>query len=640
MRKNILFLSLLCSFSLLSASCDDEDTQLMPPPVEVSDADGDNAVITTQLAWKTNKQIVAFLNDAKDIPVTLYLNRMGNTNTETVKAQFGTLNEEELNAYNTANRTSYTILPEAYYTFDEEIKVSGTAKKQEVTMIVKNTIGALDLKTKQYAIPMRVTSSDCEVKAGADVIMVVMSATTPEFSITIENEEEANAVVELVPQQVFTKEYKMFLNLNVDNRWANSVTFKNEEADLNALLDAYKAETGKTEAKLLPADLYAINDGQKISFAANEEGSREFTVNVTTGSSLEPGEYVLPVALSKCEGMPFSVSEKVIYLQYNVLVPIFSLKETGLQLQATATRTDQTFTKELTLSLNITNKWEANISFENEDETLSTLVNQYNDDNGTSYTLLPAANRILNEVKCTGETKEFKFSARIKSKGLTDGTSYLFPVVLKGSSENICEVNTETVSYLLISKIDENVTMEQVALTADNIHPITSESDSQIALLVDGDVKSGQEWQSAWNTALPMDKIRDAKYGIYIDIDNISIDKLFQIKMNSQTVSHNGLKKVAIYAGTSADDLTEVWSTDDAYPEKQNGVCATNILSTNGKNISLIRIAALTSYQSGSNGKIIPLTGDEVYRGKYNNKNWVYNIGMNEIELYVEKATE
>lgn len=58
------------------------------------------------------------------------------------------------------------------------------------------------------------------------------------------------------------------------------------------------------------------------------------------------------------------------------------------------------------------------------------------------------------------------------------------------------------------------------------------------------------------------------------------------------------------------------------------------------KNISLIRIAALTSYQSGSNGKIIPLTGDEVYRGKYNNKNWVYNIGMNEIELYVEKATE
>ena len=135
MRKNILFLSLLCSFSLLSASCDDEDTQLMPPPVEVSDADGDNAVITTQLAWKTNKQTVAFLNDAKDIPVTLYLNRMGNTNTETVKAQFGTLNEEELNAYNTANRTSYTILPEAYYTFDEEIKVSGTAKKQEVTMI-------------------------------------------------------------------------------------------------------------------------------------------------------------------------------------------------------------------------------------------------------------------------------------------------------------------------------------------------------------------------------------------------------------------------------------------------------------------------------------------------------------------------
>lgn len=143
MRKNILFLSLLCSFSLLSAFIAMTKTRnLMPPPVEVSDADGDNAVITTQLAWKTNKQTVAFLNDAKDIPVTLYLNRMGNTNTETVKAQFGTLNEEELNAYNTANRTSYTILPEAYYTFDEEIKVSGTAKKQEVTMIVKNTIGA------------------------------------------------------------------------------------------------------------------------------------------------------------------------------------------------------------------------------------------------------------------------------------------------------------------------------------------------------------------------------------------------------------------------------------------------------------------------------------------------------------------
>lgn len=95
----------------------------------------------------------------------------------------------------------------------------------------------------------------------------------------------------------------------------------------------------------------------------------------------------------------------------------------------------------------------------------------------------------------------------------------------------------------MISKIDENVTMERVALTADNIHPITSESDSQIALLVDGNVESGQEWQSAWNTALPMDKIRDAKYGIYIDIDNISIDKLFQIKMTAKQFHTTVLKK-------------------------------------------------------------------------------------------------
>lgn len=567
MRKNILFLSLLCGLSMFAISCDDEDSQLMPPPVEVSDADGDNASITTQLAWKETTKTVAFLNDAKDIPATLYLNRLGNTNTETVTAKLNILSQEELDAYNTTNQKSYVMLPAEYYTLANEIKVSSAAKKQEITMIVKSSIGAVDLNKQQYVIPIRIASTDCEVKAGADVIMVLLSATTPVFALSESGE---IGIQESTPGEAINDEITLNVNLNVDNRWASTLLFVTDETRLNELVEAYKLTSGKENIKLLPASCYSIDEDGKIAFAADEEGSKDFKVNVNIGNDMAKGEYVLPIALDKCEGMPFLVDKKVAYLRYSVLVPTFSLKETGIQTEIELLGDDEV-EKELTLSLNVKNKWDAQISFVT--DGLQTLVDNYNSANSTDYTLLPAADYTLNDVDFSEtDLQELKFNVTLKEVDLTPGTRYLLPVALKSytSSSDILEVNTEDICYLLIYVSPmRKITLDSSMLETNNWEN-SQWGKLPISNLVDGyywggnDAESNKEdlsgyWCTAWNSTQTF----DATYGIYIDIKNVSN---LNLTTSAQFIMHASSKKeptaapkdIVIYTSTDGNTWTAV----------------------------------------------------------------------------------
>lgn len=88
---------------------------LLPPPVDIEGTEGTDNSSITKLAWKETEKTVAFLNESKDIPVNLQLTRTGSSNKDAVNAQLTPLTQEELDAYNTEHKTSYALLPAAYY---------------------------------------------------------------------------------------------------------------------------------------------------------------------------------------------------------------------------------------------------------------------------------------------------------------------------------------------------------------------------------------------------------------------------------------------------------------------------------------------------------------------------------------------
>ncbi len=85
-------------------------------------------------------------------------------------------------------------------------------------MAIKGTVRNLaDLNSKQYVVPVRLTSESCEVREGYDIAIVQLQATTPQFTL-LESGIIGNTEVIISGLSIdITK--KLNVSLNVDNRW-------------------------------------------------------------------------------------------------------------------------------------------------------------------------------------------------------------------------------------------------------------------------------------------------------------------------------------------------------------------------------------------------------------------------------------
>ena len=157
---------------------------MLPPPVDIEGTEGTDNSSITKLAWKETEKTVAFLNESKDIPVNLQLTRTGSSNKDAVNAQLTPLTQEELDAYNTEHKTSYALLPAAYYSLPPTIEVAADVKQQKVDMTIKNSVKDLtDINDRQYAVAVRLTAEGCEIKEGYDFLLIQLKAITPQFSL-------------------------------------------------------------------------------------------------------------------------------------------------------------------------------------------------------------------------------------------------------------------------------------------------------------------------------------------------------------------------------------------------------------------------------------------------------------------------
>ena len=611
MKKNILFLTLLCGLSFFYASCSDEEGNIPRSSDETEDPSGAGNSAITKLAWQETDKIVAFLNESKDLSVNLQLSRLGSSNTATVTATLSILTQSELDAYNTANNRTYSLLPAEYYTLPTSVELATDVKKQKVDMTIKSNIKNLtDLNSKQYVIPVRLSSENCEIREGYDITMIQLKATTPQFAMVESG--TVGEITDIISGLTGEIEKKLNVSLNVDNRWDSKVVFVTDPTTLQALVDTYNQTSNEGEAILLPASNYSLPADNKLVFTTEDESSKEFTIKVNSPGkpALEEGDYILPIALASCEDMPFLVDrEKVAYLRFSVLTPTFSVSLKSGESASTVTQAGTSTNKKLNILLNTEYQWEtaSTIAFaDNADNYLKNLVDEYNTLNKTAYTLLPADNYTYPSISFgKSDKKQKEISITIKPKGNLTNGQYLLPVALKSSNNTAIKINTESVCYLQISVMGkQNLTSDMLSTNNYENSPWTI---LPVSNLIDDTYWGGKDanfWSGAWNWKDPqgnaIDKSGhyDTTYGIYVDINisNLGLTTAanFVIHSTSKDGSRNP-KSLNLYTSNaeSGDSWVNAGSVTDAPSAYKNITGNSN--ATNASNPTTISVQEITT---------------------------------------------
>lgn len=591
-KNNILFLSLISGLLCFSAACSDEDdSSLLPPPVDIEGTEGTDNSSITKLAWKETEKTVTFLNESKDIPVNLQLSKTGSSNKEAVNAQLTPLTQEELDAYNAEHKTSYALLPAEYYSLPATIEVAADVKQQKVDMTIKSTVKDLtDINDRQYAVAVRLTAEGCEIKEGYDFLLIQLKAITPKFSLVEPSGVigEGDALIAGITEDI-TK--TLNVAMNVDNRWNSRVVFETDPAKLQGLVDVYN-QTESKSATLLPADYYTIGTDGKLEFSATDESNKEVAIVISakagSTTALSEGEYILPVTMAACEGMPFLINkETVCYFKFSVETPILSIGLASGETNSDIVEASKSTTKKLSLKLNTGFQWDeaATVSFETEQITLEGLVSAYNTENSTNYTLLPSDTYTLNEVELTREltnasSKDYPIT--ITTTAQTATGEYLLPVQMKSCTNNAIAVE-ESIIYLQISVMKKLDLTNKLSTNSEGISlwayvPITKLTDNNYYC---SDVNDGWPyypnnpgssnknnagyWQSEWtfdanqySTNKDVSKNYDVTYGVYIDIDIQSFSLTGAAKFLMWASRDNYPKKIIYY--TAENSNSETWT--------------------------------------------------------------------------------
>lgn len=569
MKKSLLYLSLFCGMFGFSA-CSDDESPYMPEEF-LDDPTGGNTAVTT-IGWSESEKVVSFLNETSDVSVGLEIVRTGTSNPNAVTANFGTLSKEELDQWNTANGTSYSLLPNEYYSLPGATEVGADVKELEVGgMTIKQNVAEIDdLGETDYVVPVRLASEQCAVSEDYAVLMVLVKPILPTFYIK-ENEEAAEPVV-ITTGDATGKTFNFDVALNVDNRWketAATIAFENDETVLQGYVDTYNRENGQ-RTQLLPAGMYSFNGGSDLSLNAGEsEGT--FTVNVTGKSEtpLPEGEYTLPVVLKSVEQTPFHVDrQRAAYLRITVVTPRLELSLPVDNVDAIAgsgNTTDVT----LTASLNVGYLWDDNgqITLVTDETELNGLIASYNEQSGdaTEYTLLGASMYELKDNSFAKGDDEKDITISIKGEELTAGKSYLLPVKLASGLFGGNVMYDDQVLYLKVEAWNKLVYSD--GILSSNSEEVSNWATLPVSMLMDNAYKGNGDhnngvWSSRWNGDNPHGD-KDATYGVYVDVNVSSLNLASTVRLVLQvtTAWDSQYRPGTFQIYTSADEgETKTWT--------------------------------------------------------------------------------
>lgn len=375
-------------------------------------------------------------------------------------------------------------------------------------------------------------------------------------------------------------------------------------------MDAYNEENA-TNFAILPAECYEFT--QDYAFEGETESQ---PVNITLKKGLasldENTHYALPLKLTSSKYNVNAIKSTILLLP-EVITPQISLTTTGEQSAPELSIHNESTTFTTSVLMNMNNLgWEFSVSYETDPQVLQSLADIFIATKGGGYTLLPAENYELAASVFAGTEREKELNIKILSKGLDNG-KYVIPVAINSITGVPFEYSTE-VCYITVTVSD------LVNITSKDLYANSAENRNSnlVANVIDGNFTNG--WQSEWYLPQGESPLSDPKYGVYIDIKNITnISEVMDLSVWIST-THNNAKHIQFYAGTSEDDLKLVHENEDCYPDRMS-----NKLYQTGKikvgKISMIRIACI---KSQSNGDLRKITSSNVGQ----------NVSISEVKVY------
>lgn len=378
-------------------------------------------------------------------------------------------------------------------------------------------------------------------------------------------------------------------------------------------MDMYNLENG-TDFIILPADCYEFT--QDYSFdGAMENQPVNISLKTVIGELAKDIQYVLPIRLTSSE---YNVNEKrnTLLLLPNIITPEVSLGENGKLSPVSFSVHDNTVMTgkcPITLNLNAANtKWNFTVACETDQEILKAKVSQFSSENGMEYKLLPTGNYTLPTFIFNAESN-ITFDVEVNRTDLSAG-DYLLPIILKGVTGMPFDVASDRICFVHV-RIDNKINLD-----IKNLYTNSSENDQSLAAVINGQTDDNG-WQSMWYSQDTSNPKCDPKYGVYIDIKNITqISEMAKLVLTIKT-THNNPKHIQFYTGTSEADLELVHENKNCYPNSNsNKVYDTGYLNMTGS--SMIRIAFITN------------VNDVDMRTLKFEGNYIKNVAMSEIELY------
>lgn len=393
-------------------------------------------------------------------------------------------------------------------------------------------------------------------------------------------------------------------------------------------LAIYNSEN-MTDYALLPEDAYAFTVEYKGFSVEAPKQTAEITLKASIADlDLDATDYVLPLRLSASAAevdeergeliLRPVVTRPTVYFMGNLNAEVNVYKDDA---------SNPVSPSEFSMILDRDNQgWEFSVEFERDETALQTLVDEYNTQNSTSYTLLPSTNYTLSEANFTADNPTPTLSVSYQNLGsLTLDQEYLLPIKMKECTGMSFSVD-DRIIYIPVKVFN----LLKINLTADNLWVISdAASDQSKVQLVDGNLSTF--WQSTWvvgGGTIYGDNgvVNDPTYGIYTDIDlnGTVLNKGVRFRLSMSDSQNIYPKKVSFY-GWKESEWTLIGTVNDffgitgneTYPYSQEKEF------TLSNSVSKLRIAFET------NGSDIDLKGTLLYWSSY-----YYNVKFSELELW------
>lgn len=226
-------------------------------------------------------------------------------------AKIGIMSQQELDAYNEANGTSYSMLdPGSYQIENLDVVFSDDVKDVNRTVNVRFYPAKIVQSVKNEVLPIKIVDSSLEINAEKAVCLINPQVLSPRFNIEIPQ----SRVVNYTKGEQTILDFNISVVLDIDT----NATDINVEMELDQdYIDRYNQENGED---------YQIPESDKFSFvktATLKAGQKQILFNVKIFQQYLEKNYMLPIRLKLSSA--YTVNREQYYvIQLNALSQLLS----------------------------------------------------------------------------------------------------------------------------------------------------------------------------------------------------------------------------------------------------------------------------------------------------------------------------